>query len=571
MKGPNRETGVYSGPSPATGAAAANFDEILQTYYHAWFRYHPEAAVEVGVPGYADKLTPYDDDDMGALRTLHEEILGSIDELNTGELDPDRRIDCQVVYGAAFIELEELFEEDWRRRDPGGFLPINAIYQLTVRPVEDFADALLSRLDAISNYLRGARQFLSEKPETIPPVWLDSAVTEARRGVEYLRSLPNDPKVMLEAKKLRGMEGRIGAANEALLGYADFLETEISPRAKGDFACRKKRFEHLLQYRHFLDIDTDRLHQFGQDLFEQTQRELKDVCRELHGDDDLAAMTARIQADHPASGHLLAAYREQMQAAREFVGERGLVSLPEAERLDVVETPVFLRHQIPFAAYMEPPPNDPAQHGYYYVTPADTEELLREHNNPGLMHTCVHEAWPGHHLQFVTANLNPVSRGLPRLLNPSATLYEGWALYCEQMMHDEGFLDRPEQRFILLKDRLWRALRIIIDVEIHTRGVSLDEAAARMVKHLGFPKAQAMADLTWYSQAPTVPLGYATGWALINAVRDRVRLGEQGDFTLRSFHDRLLSTGSVALPLAIQRVFGKEVWKSARAMVFGND
>jgi len=287
------------------------------------------------------------------------------------------------------------------------------------------------------------------------------------------------------------------------------------------------------------------------------------------GADDVATATGKIQARHPDPDALLEAYREQMEAARGFVAKHELVTMPEAERLDVVETPVFLRHQIPFAAYLEPSPTDPLQHGCYYVTPAQTETALREHNFTSLMHTCVHEAWPGHHLQFVTANGRAQSRTLARFLNPSATFYEGWALYCEQLMHEQGFLNLPEQRFILLKDRLWRALRVIIDVDIHTRGVDLELAAARFVEELGFDPDQAKADLTWYSYAPTTPMGYATGWALINAVRDRARLAQRDAFSMQVFHDNLLAAGSVALPLVVRRQFGEDLWQSACAMVFG--
>ena len=202
------------------------------------------------------------------------------------------------------------------------------------------------------------------------------------------------------------------------------------------------------------------------------------------------------------------------------------------------------------------------------MTPPRTEEELAEHDSTGLMHTCVHEAWPGHHLQFVTANLNPAARRLPRLLNASATFYEGWALYSEQLMQEQGFLDRPESRVILLRDRLWRALRILIDIEIHTRDVSLETAADKLVTELGFPRSQALGELTWYSQAPTVPLGYAIGWALIRALRDSVCAGSS-PLPLKIFHDRLLSAGSVALPLVIRHVFGEPVWREIRQRVFG--
>ncbi|MFQ5544434.1 MAG: DUF885 family protein, partial [Acidiferrobacterales bacterium] len=96
-----------------------------------------------------------------------------------------------------------------------------------------------------------------------------------------------------------------------------------------------------------------------------------------------------------------------------------------------------------------------------------------------------------------------------------------------------------------------------------------DEAADRMVTHLGFPREQALADLKWYSRSPTVPMGYATGWALINAVRDRVRLQDAG-FGLKAFHDRLLSAGSIALPLVIRDAFGKAMWTAVKGMVFSD-
>jgi uncharacterized protein (DUF885 family) len=132
-------------------------------------------------------------------------------------------------------------------------------------------------------------------------------------------------------------------------------------------------------------------------------------------------------------------------------------------------------------------------------------------------------------------------------------------------MHEEGFISGIESRIVLLRDRLWRALRVLLDIELHTRGLALEQAADRMVAALGFPRSQALADLAWYTRAPTVPLGYATGWALISATRDRLR----AEASLKSFHDRLLSAGSIAAPLVIRRVFGDEAWRGIAGAVFG--
>ncbi|GAB4346295.1 MAG: DUF885 domain-containing protein [Gammaproteobacteria bacterium] len=548
---------------------AEQFDRLVESYYQAWFRYHPEAAVDAGVAGFESRLRPYHDDDIGALTALNEKLLSGLDEIDPERLDDDRALDLQVLRGAALIEHHELLEFDWRRRDPAAFLPFHAIYQLTVRPVADLRTALKSRLRAIPTYLRGARAQLTTLPELIPAHWLESAVVEAEAGAGFLQRLHSHPK-LVQGGALGELRRLQEAAVRAVLDYARFLESELAARAAGDFAVGRSHFERLLHHRHFLPVDADALYGFGERLFAETHRQLEAVTRTLRGDGNVAAMTEALRAEHPAADQLIETYRERMRAARDYLAHHDIVTLPEGERLSVVETPEFLRHQIPFAAYLDPAPNDPQQQGYYYVTPATSEELLGEHHSAGIANTCVHEAWPGHHLQFVVANKNPVSRTLPRLLNPSATLYEGWALYCEQMMQEEGFLDRPEHRFILLRDRLWRALRVMIDVEIQTRGAGLDRAADRLVEALGFPREQAMADLNWYSHAPTVPSGYATGWALITALR-RYLQARDPEFELRPFHDRLLGAGSVGLPLVIQRQFGRSAWEAVRGVVGGEN
>lgn len=542
----------------------SSFAELSAGYYAAWFRYHPEAAVEVGVPGYAHLLTPYREEEMGALICLNDELRVGLEELDRSSLTPDEQIDFDLLYGSVLLENQRLLELEARAPDPERLLPNHAIYQLTIRPIEDLEGALLARLGAIPAHLQGACEYLRARAQGIPPLWLESAITGARRGADFLRSLPAHPRVAGLA-----VADASAAAAQSLLDYGEFLEKELAAQAQGHFACGPDYFSKLLRYHHFLEVEPAELRALGEQLFRQTERDLKDACRDLYGHEDLAAATRAVQGEHPPRSELLEVYRREMQAARDFVARHRLVTLPQPERLDVVETPIFMRHQIPFAAYQEPAANDPAQHGYYYVTPPEDEEQLAEHNSAGLMHTCVHEAYPGHHLQFVTANLNPSARTLPRLLRASSTLYEGWALYCEQLMHEQGFLDRPAQRFILLKDRLWRALRILIDVDIHTRGVGVEQAAERLVTHLGFPRAQALGELKWYTHSPAVPMGYATGWALINALRDRLRALAGRGFELSAFHDRLLSVGSIALPLVIRRAFGEDAWASVRQMVFG--
>ena len=539
------------------------YNELVDSYYRAWFRFHPEAAVDTGVEGYSQMLAPYGDDDIGALVTLNEKLLDAIDELNKDELDDDQKIDLQLMAGSAILESKELIDHDWRIKDPTRFIPVNAIYQLTLRPVKDRCAALKSRLVSIPGYLRGAKSHLLTEPESIPAIWLESAIIEAEEGVKYFRQLPHHPFI----QQCR-IDSELEMAAHALEDFARFMKKDLVQKAKGDFACGREMFDLKLTFKHGLDINADELHAFGSKIYDETWQALLNITETLQGNSDIDALTEKIQSQFKPDGNLLEIYKERMQAAYEFVKSHDLVSLPEQQFLHVIETPSFLKHQIPFAAYLDPMPTDPSQTAYYYVTPPVDDDSWGEHNLISLQHTCVHEAWPGHHLQFVTANLAAHSRTLPRLLNASATMYEGWALYCEQHMVEQGFLDQKESEFILLKDRLWRALRVMIDVELHAKGQSIDACAQRMQEKLGFSHNQAMADLSWYSQSPTVPMGYATGWALINETRERLQSMEK-DFSLKSFHDRLLSAGSIGLPWTIRRSFGKPLWSSVRQSIFG--
>jgi len=540
------------------------YNDLIELYYRTWFRFHPEDAVDLGIEGYSGRLTPFGDDDIGALVALHEKLINTIDELDTSALDEDQQIDLRLMYGQALIESKQLVEQDWRLRDPTKFLPVNAIYQLTVRPVRDRGTALRERLQAIPGYLRSARGYLQSEPERIPPIWLEAAIAEASEGVTYLRDLRHHP--LLQNYRL-GKE--LDTAAQALQEFVGFLEKNIGLHAQGDFACGRDLFELLLTQRHGLDVNADDLRRFGETLFADVAAQLRQVTLQLQGNDDIAALTTRIQQQYRPQHDLLTIYKEQMQAAHDFVKDQHLVSLPATEHLHVVETPAFLRHQIPFAAYWNPMPTDPAQTAYYYVTPPQDEESWGEHNLLSLQHTSVHEAWPGHHLQFVTANSRSTARSLPRLINTSATLYEGWALYSEQLMLEQGFLREPESQFVLLKDRLWRALRIMLDVDLHVHSQNLAVAAQSMQTHLGFSHAQALGELSWYTQSPTVPMGYATGWALINTARTRMQ-AITADFNLCHFHDQLLSAGSIGLPWVIRRVFGEPLWSSVRQSVLGS-
>jgi uncharacterized protein (DUF885 family) len=227
------------------------------------------------------------------------------------------------------------------------------------------------------------------------------------------------------------------------------------------------------------------------------------------------------------------------------------VTLPEDEELRVEETPGFLRPVIPFAAYEPPAFFDEPQLGIYIVTRRNGD--LGEHSRPSILNTSVHEGYPGHHLQFACANRN---RSLARLLvaEHAIELVEGWAHYSEQLMSEQGFATGPEVRLVQLNDQIWRACRVIIDVELSSGRMGFDEAVDMLVTEARMSRAGAVAEVRRYTFTPGYQLSYLYGKHLLLGLRERRRQAEGSAFELRRFHDTLLANST--LPAAMwERAF----------------
>ncbi len=240
---------------------------------------------------------------------------------------------------------------------------------------------------------------------------------------------------------------------------------------------------------------------------------------------------------------------------REFVREHELVTLPE-EDCEVVETPPFDRALNSFAAYIAPGPFEQDQRGQLWVTPVDTAapraqqvEQLEEHCNYLYPVTAAHEAYPGHHVQLVRAN-HVGSRW--RRHFSSSIFAEGWALYCEELMNEAGYYSDPRVRLFQLKDRLWRAARVINEIGIHCYNLPLDDAARFLVDKVGMTHAAARAETRRYIAEPGQPMSYLIGELEVRRLREKFR-----SLSLREFHDLLLDSGTIPFVLVEKEMEGK--------------
>ena len=248
----------------------------------------------------------------------------------------------------------------------------------------------------------------------------------------------------------------------------------------------------------------------------------------------------------PHGASLLAEYERVTSRMREAFAKKGLLTLPAGERLRVLRVPDFLKHQFPTAAYRQPGPYSRDQTGIFWVNDLgagvrDAEKKRAEtRQHYGMELTCAHEAYPGHHVQFVIQNRHPSRL---RRLFAHAIFYEGWTLWCERMCVDHGIYRAPEARLLQLHDALWRACRIVIDCGLHAGTLTYEGAVRLLVKRAGFTRARAEGDVNWYTAASTVPMSYLLGRLELERLHARLT-GREG-WTERRFNDYILSFGAI--------------------------
>ena len=318
------------------------FDELQEQFYKSWFRYHPEQGVAAGHEGSAEILRSYEENDIGALLALNQKLILALIEINAEELDEHRRVEYRLMLAAAEIEIRDQEDHDWRFLNPEKYLPVNAVYQLLIHPVEKVHRAVKRRLELFPEHLRGAKLILSQQPERVVPMWLESAIEQCATGSSFIRNLARHPLVVKRFSNPIRLQPLYDTAANALDDFALFLRKEIAPHATGNFACGADRFNRLLNSQHFLGVNHENLLKLGERLFEDTQKQLLKQTT-LMKSDNVESLLKKIQKKHPDSQQLLDQYRKRMRDTYKWLSQSDLVTMPEVQSLKVQETPEFMR------------------------------------------------------------------------------------------------------------------------------------------------------------------------------------------------------------------------------------
>ena len=526
-------------------------DDLCRSYLDLKYHFDPAAGSSAGLISADSRVGRFDVETTRAHLSALRSVSAAIEELDPADLQSE--IDRTALLGEIRSTIYRFEHERPNVRNPGFWLAhlFQGLYSLLTRSEPEPAArvaAVVARLEDTPAFVEAARETIDEPPS----VFVDTALAMLGGGGELIAQVVSVFSAV--APDLSEALKRAGeSALKALIAFGAALRHEIEPSSDPHaFAIGEEQFSRRLHLEHALMAGPGELWRYGLRLQQEVTERIAAVAAELDGR-PWRDLVEELRGETPAPDQLLEAYRSEVQRACGFVVERALVTVPEGG-VEVVPTPAYLTTLVPFAAY-EPPPIYLGQHtGRFYVTkpnPALPPDVLAQQRRGHCRHAIpvmvAHEVYPGHHLQLLT--MEGLGSEVRRHIW-SPIMVEGWALYSEQLMEEAGYYPTPQTRLFQLVNLLWRAIRIILDVGLHTRGMTPAEATDYMVEHLPIERSSAEAEVRRYCAWPTYQLSYAVGLRELLSLREAYRQRHGARADLREFHDALMRYGGMPVSLA---------------------
>ena len=569
----------------ATCALASSdeaFEAIGDRFVADLPNFSPVASTSIGDHSRDSDLDQVDDAARDALRgllTSYQEELATIDR---ADLSRANQIDYELLQSdiaSRLWALDELQEWAWT---PLYYVSIagNSVFSLVSRdfaPLEQRMTNVASRLEQLPRFLQQARD--SIEPERVPKIHAESAVSRNLGLVSIIETMviPEMDK-LTDATRTR-LEAAIEVARDALADHQTWLEEELLPRAAGDFRIGAQLYDRKLAFALDSPLSRRDIVARAEAAYESVRNQMYEVSKEIYAADhpytafpdnpDEAYKQAIIRAalekayqQLPPRDGIIELAREQMQQATDFVIENNIVTMPD-EPIEITVMPEF-RRCITIAFLVSPGPLDKGQPTFYEVSPIPQDwseekvrSFLREYNVYSIQDLTIHEGVPGHYLQLALSNRYPsVLRGVLQ----SGSMIEGWAVYAEQVMIDEGYQDNdPLQRLIMLKWNLRAITNAIIDSAIHVDGMTREDAMKLMVEG-GFQEEREAAMKWLRAQLTSAQLStYFVGYQEWIELRREIEQAWGDEFTLRRYHDQVLSYGSPPIKYIRALVLGEDI------------
>jgi len=540
-------------PAPvaeATPSATAQLDEIIREFSSRQMDEDENTELpDLSVAGFQAEIE------------RNRQLLERTRAIDPGALSFEESIDQRFLIGLLESDTHSaatrrMWEKDAQLYVPAGQIGLLLEPQSTQSPAER-ADALMVLLAAIPQQLQNARDNLVNPPKR----FTEAGIFKTQGSI---KSLSNDAAVLSGAGSATAeqFDAALAAALASLQEFELYLSNELLPNSNGSWAIGKENYDYILQHRWLFDLDADEIYARGIQEFEETEALAQEVSERIAPGKHWSEVYETLKDEHPPVDGIKEAYQAWIDKAQQFVIENQIVTLPAGEHVITVDTPPAMRRSSPFGTFQSVDRFGTDLQGKLvltpiedWMTPEQQAQRLRSHHDAWIPIIAVHEAYPGHHVDALKTRENPrVLRKIAR----EPIFSEGWGLFTEELMFEQGFLQGDDVRLTQLRNRLWRAARVILDVSLHTGRMEFDEAVDFLAEKVRFERYAAELEVGMYTQRPTYVLGYLIGMQEIMKIREEW-IAKNGEPEPPSeFYDALLTVGSLPPVLVRESLLGRD-------------
>jgi uncharacterized protein (DUF885 family) len=559
---------LAAAPSPGSEPTMdSDFEQLGQRYLKEFAAFSPVHATSLGDHRFDGQLDQIGEAAREKKVDWMRGFIERLDQVDVTSLSRRNQVDYLLLKHALQSELWQLTElREWQW-NPLIYTELtgNAIYGLMARdfaPTSERLHNVARRLEQLPRFLEQVRGILDV--ERVPRVHAETAVTQNRGVIKTIDNMVRPLVGQLSPAEQERLSRAISTAERAIGEHQQWLETELLPRAKGDFRIGIELFEKKLAFalhsplrRQEIRILADRR---VRDLHSQMYAIAKPLYREQYPQTQFpdpppdAFRRAVIRfglekayAEAPKAGEIVATAKRSVAMATDFIRRKDLITIMP-DPLEIIVMPEFQRG-VSLAYCDSPGPLETAQKTFYAVSPIPanwTEKQvrshLREYNTRSVDVLTIHEAMPGHFLQLAHANRYS---GKLRHMFQSGVFVEGWAVYTEWMMCEEGFQDHdPLLKLITLKWYLRDVTNAILDQAVHVDGISRQQAMRLMVEDAFQEEREAAGKWTRARLTSAQLSTYFVGYLEQVAMRREVEKSWGNQFDLKKYHDTVLSFGS---------------------------
>ncbi|MFX1254039.1 MAG: DUF885 domain-containing protein [Promethearchaeota archaeon] len=535
------------------------FEEIINKNIAEFFRRNPSSGAYAGKQEFENVVEPGTKEHLEENLAFFTQWLDDLKQLDIKKLSLEHRFILErLEYRHNLSVFRHKAYPLWKRI-PNGLGTVQGIIFIVFQrkgPTIQVAETIIARLNQLERYLNEFQSRFDGSP--IPKVWQDLALMQTQSTPQFLDFLisifSNTPDIpeALQNELVQTIE----QVKLIIQTHIEWIQSLAVDEGEFAWALGAEKFDKLLSLRN-LPWDRETILKKGYELLKSLNNRAKQVAKEIDPTKTYEEVVEDLKMNHPPTFEMVLEHtRSEANRANEFVKMHDIATIPEDDKLVIVETPPYLVPVIPFAAYTNPPYFDRKQPGIYIVTPTKDEEDLKRHFYTDISNTMVHEAYPGHHLDFACNN---AFLSYIQTFGTAPETVEGWAHYCEEMMLQQGFHEDPKKaELVILKDQIWRAVRIIVDIELHCKQRTMEDAIKMLIEEAQMDLKPAQAEVLRYTTAPAYQLSYLIGKLLIDDLQQEVKeqMGEK--FSLKFFHDTILQSGGAPYYL-LKQVFEEKI------------